>query len=721
MKSHLIPKLINQFRSSSKSNEQVTLSYSLDQVFSSSQQSVEIVSTVNVIIPVYKNYQVTKLCIESVIKFRQENKTPINIVVIDDCSPEQQISVYLKDLAAQDLIQLLINEDNQGFVHSVNRGMRLHSERDIILLNSDAIVNGDWVDRLKYLAYSQQNIASVTPISNHASIFSYPFFAEETGELPNDVSLATLDEICQDVNHDIQVDVPSVHGFCCYLKQRALSEVGLFDEQKWKKGYGEEVDWSQRALLLGWKHIAAPGIFVHHIGSQSFTETKHQAIARAQKIISSHYPEYDAVVQDFITNDSLAPYRRRIDIARLKKIAPKYFLFICHDFGGGTRKYLTDLSGRLAQEGFQAICLMPDKRNWTKLCSLGEIQFHAKYNLNKKSEFNALIEDLKIINVVHIHINSTIGFNQEHILWQIPSQLEVDFDVTIHDYQFICPRVNLTTSRNKYCEEPPAEACDACIIKNDTYKDASLNNLYLELGSVTQWRNYYQEKLSKARKIIAPTHDVKERIVRYFPELKIDVKYHPELKTEFELKSFDTLNPNSFYSVALIGAISDIKGYQLLQDCAAYAMNFMLPVKFIVFGYTKDDSSLEEYSNISVVGNFKSFDDLQKKILNNPCDIAAFLSIWPETYSYTLSEALLLGLIPLGLNIGAIGERIKQTPGGVVVEPHATAKEIVTNMIKLCQFARKNKLISKVTMSQLIHSAHKTIVNDYYKLDCSSL
>ena len=215
--------------------------------------------------------------------------------------------------------------------------------------------------------------------------------------------------------------------FCCYLKRYALNETGLFDEEKWEKGYGEEVDWAQKALLLGWKHIAAPSVFVHHVGSQSFTEDKYPAIARAQKIISIDYPEYDAVVQDFATNDLLAPHRRKIDLARLKKIAPQYFLFICHDFGGGTRKYLTDLSERLANEGYQAICLMPDERNWTKLCSLGEIQFHSKYNLSKKSEFNALIEDLKSINIVHIHINSTINFQQESVVWQIPTKLGIAF------------------------------------------------------------------------------------------------------------------------------------------------------------------------------------------------------------------------------------------------------------------------------------------------------
>ena len=356
---------------------------------------------------------------------------------------------------------------------------------------------------------------------------------------------------------------------------------------------------------------------------------------------------------------------------------------------------------------------MPDRRNWTKLCSLGNIQFHAKYDLNKISEFDALIEDLKSINVVHVHINSTIGFDREKILWEIPIKLEVDYDVTIHDYQFICPRINLTTSKNKYCGEPSVNACDICINKNGTYDDANLKNLYHELGSVAQWRNYYLERLEKARKIFAPTHDVQQRIAKYFPQLKIDVKYHPELDTKLTLQSYDSqLESSSYYRVGLIGAISDVKGYQLIQECADYAINFNLPIKFIIFGYTKDDSILEEYSNVNIVGNFNNFEDLQEKLTSYPCDIAAFLSIWPETYSYTLSEALLLGLIPFGLNIGAIGERIKNIPGGVVLEPHTPPKKIVINMIKLCQFARQNKLVCDVKNSHI----YSNIVSDYYEI-----
>ena len=54
--------------------------------------------------------------------------------------------------------------------------------------------------------------------------------------------------------------------------------------------------------------------------------------------------------------------------------------------------------------------------------------------------------------------------------------------------------VNLIAAQNKYCGEPSAEACDICIIQNNTFDNVKLNNLYHELGSVTQWRNYYGKK-----------------------------------------------------------------------------------------------------------------------------------------------------------------------------------------------------------------------------------
>jgi GT2 family glycosyltransferase len=52
--------------------------------------------------------------------------------------------------------------------------MRLHPERDVVLLNSDTVVANDWLDRLLACADLESRIGTVTPFSNNATICSFP-------------------------------------------------------------------------------------------------------------------------------------------------------------------------------------------------------------------------------------------------------------------------------------------------------------------------------------------------------------------------------------------------------------------------------------------------------------------------------------------------------------------------------------------------------------------
>ena len=99
------------------------------------------------------------------------------------------IAQYLRELAAQRRITLLANEANAGFVQSVNRGMALHGDRDVVLLNSDTEVANDWLGRLHAAAHSAPGVATVTPFSNNATICSYPFEGWKGG-VPGTLGLA---------------------------------------------------------------------------------------------------------------------------------------------------------------------------------------------------------------------------------------------------------------------------------------------------------------------------------------------------------------------------------------------------------------------------------------------------------------------------------------------------------------------------------------------------
>src|SRR5258705_6355050 len=167
--------------------------------------------------------------------------------------------------------------------------MRMRPDKDVILLNSDTIVANDWLDRLVLCAYAEKHIATATPFSNNAAICSYPKFCENN-ELPAGLDVAALDSIFANVNHGKYVEIPTGVGFCLYSRRDAIDEVGLFDEENFGKGYGEENDFCQKAGKLGWKNVLAANVFVQHLGGVSFGLEEKWRKLHATEVLSSLHP-----------------------------------------------------------------------------------------------------------------------------------------------------------------------------------------------------------------------------------------------------------------------------------------------------------------------------------------------------------------------------------------------------------------------------------------------
>src|SRR5699024_10554590 len=135
-------------------------------------------------------------------------------------------------------IKILENEENIGFSATVNRGIALSDENDVILLNSDVLVTPEWVEKLIKCAYSDAGIATVTPLSNNASICSVPV-SNQNNPLPDNM---TLEEYAVEIERTSLKSYPSIPmavGFCMYIKRSVIKEVGLFDSAAFGLGYGE--------------------------------------------------------------------------------------------------------------------------------------------------------------------------------------------------------------------------------------------------------------------------------------------------------------------------------------------------------------------------------------------------------------------------------------------------------------------------------------------------
>ncbi|MCJ2094247.1 glycosyltransferase, partial [Methylobacterium sp. J-072] len=206
-----------------------------------------------VIMPVYKGRGETLRAIHACLSAPQ--KTPFTLLAVNDRSPDPQLTAELAELAGRGLFHLVENQNNLGFVRSVNRGLSLRQGRAVVLLNSDAQVFGDWLDRLVAHAETagaegRPPVGSVTPLSNNATICSYPRFnANNTMAL--EIPRPELDQAARTLNRGRSVEVPTGVGFCMYMTAAALDAVGVLDEIAFGKGYGEENDWCMRARKAG--------------------------------------------------------------------------------------------------------------------------------------------------------------------------------------------------------------------------------------------------------------------------------------------------------------------------------------------------------------------------------------------------------------------------------------------------------------------------------------
>ncbi|MGL6609310.1 glycosyltransferase family 2 protein [Aeromonas hydrophila] len=133
-----------------------------------------LIRNLDVIIPVYRGLDETKECIYSLLSNMPQWA---QLIVINDSSPEPELTNWLRQEAVQLGFELYENEFNKGFVGTVNFGMSLNKDRDVLLLNSDVEVsNLDWLNRMRKAAYSHERVASLTPFSNNATICSFPHF-----------------------------------------------------------------------------------------------------------------------------------------------------------------------------------------------------------------------------------------------------------------------------------------------------------------------------------------------------------------------------------------------------------------------------------------------------------------------------------------------------------------------------------------------------------------
>ena len=618
---------------------------------------------VDVIVPVYRGLADTRLCIDSVLA--SHCQSAYRLVVINDASPEPEVTAWLRERAAQDSrITLLENEDNLGFVGTVNRGMSLSADNDVLLLNSDTEVANDWLDRIRSAAYGDARVASVTPLSNNATICSYPQFCKDNA-LPPGYGTARLDALCAQTNPGAVVDVPTGVGFCMYIRRDCLAQVGLFDTENFGKGYGEENDFCQRAAAAGWRNLHLLDTFVLHTGGVSFGESKSPRERAAMETLRRLHPRYESEVMAFVQHDPARPHRLALDLARMAQAHLPVVLAVLHDRSGGTLRHVQELAHHLSAQA-TVLTLTPAPAHSVSL-RMASAQEGFELVFRLQDQRDDLLLALRQIGVSHVHYHHLLG----HDPWvmDLAQQLGVAYDFTAHDFYSFCTRISMTGDDNRYAGEPSPGLCNCC----SPQQAAPVGG-----GTVADWRARNRQFLAGARQVLAPSRDTARRMAGFAPGARVLTVPHTDLATEspaaLPVPAPRRLQAGMPLKVAVLGALSTIKGADMLEAVALEAARRQVPMEFHLLGYGYRHLQTQPRARLTVHGAYEE-KDLPGLLDWLQPDLVWFPAQWPETYSYTLSASLQAGLPAVAPDLGAFAERLAGRPWSWVMPWDLTARE----------------------------------------------
>lgn len=606
---------------------------------------------ITIVLPVYNAFDLLPEVLQRVI---DHTDLHWKMIIVEDCSSDTAVRPYLRSWLKglpkflSSKITLVESSENLGFIRSVNKALNLAMKQrnHVVLLNSDAMVPEGWASRLLRPMLADPQVATVTPMSNDAEIFTAPAICNRIDLIPGEADL--IDKAAQQLHPQATLaDAPTGVGFCMAMNRSYLKRLPRLDTV-FGRGYGEEVDWCQKARAIGGSHLVTPALFVEHRGGASFgSEAKQKLIATNNERISKRYPNYDTEVQGFIQSDPVAPARMVLGVAlasaRQKEAMP---IYLGHVMGGGAEDdLLRRIQADLQRDHAAIVLRVGGEQPW-------RIDLHGPWGVTQAQfkDFDDVRQVLTPVSDRKVVYSCAVGGS--HPL-QLPAQLLQlasggAMMALVHDYFMVSPSYTLLDSDGAFNGVPDPDHPDRAHSWGPT--------------SLADWQAAWLPFLHNCTEIEVFSDSSAQIIAEAYPDCANKVRVRPH-KLISPVKKVAT--PGGPRVIGVLGNIGFQKGAEVLSQLSV-------------------DLARDETAGLAIIGNLDpafplhpsakvhgNYDRKDIASLTRDYGITEWLipSIWPETFSFTTHEALATGLPVWTFDLGAQADAVRAAEnGGGVIE-----------------------------------------------------
>ena len=240
------------------------------------------------------NYNIREFlhkCLDAI--YKSQPRHSFRVYVVDNNSSDGSVSMVRDDFPN---VEVIANEMNVGFAKASNQAMRQSTGKYILLLNPDAIVNSNTIDKMiDCMEQTPQAAALGCKILNPDGSLqnfgcSFPRPTLYCWDSAKKKILKKSKRQSYQWEHSIK-EVEYACGACLMLRRSALNVCGLLDERFFL--YAEEADLCYRLKQTGWKVYVTPDAEVIHFEgiatSQNLNKSTEIFLLSKYYFIKKHY------------------------------------------------------------------------------------------------------------------------------------------------------------------------------------------------------------------------------------------------------------------------------------------------------------------------------------------------------------------------------------------------------------------------------------------------
>ena len=376
---------------------------------------------------------------------------------------------------------------------------------------------------------------------------------------------------------------------------------------------------------------------MYHAGETSFGPEAEQRRKAGVATVERLHPGYGRKIAEHERTDPAKAYRIAVSAWRMKQSGKPVILSISHDLGGGVEQYVRELRESLGGQA-EVLSLTPTDSGSVVLRNLApNDDFSVAFDI--ESDYQALVEVLRRCGVSRLHVQHLLGHELD--VGRLKRDLDVRLDFSVHDYFAICPQVTLTDASGRYCGEPDAAGCNVCLAGRPAWPRLDIE----------AWRQKYGSVVLLADRVIAPSRDAGGPVAALFPRGEDRGGGHPW--GAITAAAVDPLPPDRPLVIAVLGVMNLHKGIHRLRAVAGEARRRNLPLRFVLAGYVDKPAAESEPAEAGEPEPFDQTgpynkDQLPGLLRESGAHLVWFPAQWPETFSYTLSTCLEMGMPVVG-------------------------------------------------------------------------